>query len=951
MMFVMLSWMRCTFVLLFLSLSFLSFAEKVELVANINQTLVDTWAGKHLTSYQNKLYFTADGGALGEELYVYDPKTGDITLIMDINIGEEDSKISDLLVFDNKLYFFAFDGTQHGLYQYDQLSKLEFLDKFDGLPSDLTVYKEELYFALRQQREYVVTGQLYKYDKDAGKSVKKFGTGSDLNGNAQLVVVEDKLYMILPWDYYGGIFVYDKETDKTEHLDYVAESKFSAVMGFNPFYALFSSNDKLYVHFSSGVAMYDPSTNLISNATPSLNIENSARVVNIFNNKVIFSSGYYDEGKLFSYNLLNNETQLIFDIYCEPSSKVEFIVYNEKLFFSADDGIHGKELFVYDDVTGEVTLAVDVLLGAPGSYPTDFTVFNDELYFSALNHDGIKQIYKYNEDTATLTSIFELTSGYTKSSFPSLFIEYNEQLYFAAFDGTDTNKTFAYDTLTEDLTPISAYSLLNYATVYQDKLYFISQDKELGEGFFAFDSETQVASLIDNIEIIGKPNALKPMVGCSNKLYFMTWKYTAYSNISVTRLYAYDPVSNSLELVTDKLLNWAIHFGDDEFNMEEKMEAWSELTVYQNKLYFNAYLSDETSPYGIGEELYAYDCEREELFIVADIDTVDNSEPYREGSYIKGMFVDKGKLFFTAKDDVNGRQFYSYDGNTKQLTAFEKGPIYNYSKKPLIVQGKWYFSTIIDNRPALEIYDATSYQSTVILLDNVSRLEDNRQLEVFKLTAYNNKVYFKAQRLSDGITQMYVYDIASETISNVFDDDTGVAVDNLDSTSDMKVYKNKLYFSGLFENHGYELFSLHTNHLPEGSIDITGSAIEHQTITANNNFSDTDGEGDISYQWYSNNIAIDGATSNNYAITSGDVGKSITVVGSYYDGEGAFEQVTSQPVNIIRAGSLQEETQKSSSGGTFDAFFLLLILACLLNQRSLLKTQGSYLNTFRYDQN
>jgi len=50
------------------------------------------------------------------------------------------------------------------------------------------------------------------------------------------------------------------------------------------------------------------------------------------------------------------------------------------------------------------------------------------------------------------------------------------------------------------------------------------------------------------------------------------------------------------------------------------------------------------------------------------------------------------------------------------------------------------------------------------------------------------------------------------------------------------------------------------NDAPAGTVTITGTAAEDQTLTASNALSDQDGLGTISYQWFANNLAIAGAT-------------------------------------------------------------------------------------------
>jgi hypothetical protein len=83
-----------------------------------------------------------------------------------------------------------------------------------------------------------------------------------------------------------------------------------------------------------------------------------------------------------------------------------------------------------------------------------------------------------------------------------------------------------------------------------------------------------------------------------------------------------------------------------------------------------------------------------------------------------------------------------------------------------------------------------------------------------------------------------------------------------------------------------------TNDAPTGTVTISGTAQEGQTLTVTNTLADADGLGTITYQWRADGVAIGGATGNSYTLTLADVGKVISVVASFTDGAGTGESVT-----------------------------------------------------------
>ncbi len=99
---------------------------------------------------------------------------------------------------------------------------------------------------------------------------------------------------------------------------------------------------------------------------------------------------------------------------------------------------------------------------------------------------------------------------------------------------------------------------------------------------------------------------------------------------------------------------------------------------------------------------------------------------------------------------------------------------------------------------------------------------------------------------------------------------------------------------------------LDINDPPTGSVTITGSASQGQTlIAATSSISDPDGPVNLIfiYQWKRDNTAISGATSSTYVLKQADVGATITVTVSWTDAGGATESLTSAATSTVTATS------------------------------------------------
>ncbi|MBD2484973.1 hypothetical protein, partial [Planktothrix sp. FACHB-1365] len=95
------------------------------------------------------------------------------------------------------------------------------------------------------------------------------------------------------------------------------------------------------------------------------------------------------------------------------------------------------------------------------------------------------------------------------------------------------------------------------------------------------------------------------------------------------------------------------------------------------------------------------------------------------------------------------------------------------------------------------------------------------------------------------------------------------------------------------------------NDLPTGTVNITGTATQNQTLTATNTLADADGLGTFNYQWQEsadNGVTwtdISGATNNTLTLSQVQVGKTVQVKISYTDLLGTAETVNSSSTSVV----------------------------------------------------
>ena len=96
-----------------------------------------------------------------------------------------------------------------------------------------------------------------------------------------------------------------------------------------------------------------------------------------------------------------------------------------------------------------------------------------------------------------------------------------------------------------------------------------------------------------------------------------------------------------------------------------------------------------------------------------------------------------------------------------------------------------------------------------------------------------------------------------------------------------------------------EEYPVAIQHSPTGKIQISGNAIQDETLSIQNTLKDEDGLGAFKYQWLRNSKAISGATQSTYTLSESDIGTAISVKVSYTDGLKKLESVTSSATALI----------------------------------------------------
>ncbi len=373
------------------------------------------------------------------------------------------------------------------------------------------------------------------------------------------------------------------------------------------------------------------------------------------------------------------------------------------------------------------------------------------------------------------------------SGLPSQFVQINDTLYYTAHNKTTGTELWAFDSSTQieslvaDILPGSNSSEISALTVLNGKLYFSAQDASNGFELWQHDPGSNSTVMVTDINAGQESSSPTGLTVLNGQLYF-----SARDNSAGNELWRHDPGSNSTVMVAD-------------INPGQENSSPAELAVLSGKLYFSA--QDASN----GFELWQHDPGSNSTVMVADINSG------QESSSPKKLTVLNGQLYFVAKDNSTGQELWRHDpgsNTTTQVADIRPGDIdairlsyaaSSFIKEITALNGQLYFSAK-DNSAGQELWRHDPGSNTTTQVADIRSGSEGSYPQ--GLITFNGKLYFSARDATTG-HELWRHDPDTNTTSLVTDINAGSASS---SPVGLTVFNGQLYFNAQDVGAGQELW-------------------------------------------------------------------------------------------------------------------------------------------------
>lgn len=437
------------------------------------------------------------------------------------------------------------------------------------------------------------------------------------------------------------------------------------------------------------------------------------------------------------------------------STPSNLVGLGDNLYFTANDGIHGKELWRSESTF--VSMVSDLMPDEASSNPAELTVFRNMLYFVATTSQG-RSLWKTTR--GTFGDETTLAHANLRGNFdPKSLTVVGDSLYFTATTSTAGRELWRISktgdvSRVKDIRPGSSSSSPANLLAVGNQLYFTANDGINGTELWVSKGTSATTHLVVNLRSGSTGSDPKYLTEVNGKVFFQ-----ANQGTSGIELFKSDGTIAGTGLVRDIRTS-----GNS---------SPTELTKVGNWLYFTA--DDGAS----GRELWKSNGTTVGTFRVSDI------APGSPSSLPSQLTNLNGTLFFQATSSAGDTELWKSDG-THATTSIIRNINTSGSSIPISltnIAGFLYFSAS-DGTRGHELWKSDGTSAGTVLLKNLE--QGSRSSFPSSIVRVQNRVYVTADTEKFG-REIYVDDLFDFTDAS--DSYTAEYIPSLDGNS-VRIQKN-----------------------------------------------------------------------------------------------------------------------------------------------------------------
>ena len=251
------------------------------------------------------------------------------------------------------------------------------------------------------------------------------------------------------------------------------------------------------------------------------------------------------EGTVLVKDIAAGVADSYYGSYPNSSSPTHLTNVNGTLFFAADEGVNGQELWKSDGTQAGTVMVRDINSGTGYQYyygygpyrssPQNLTNVNGKLFFTAVTKENGEELWMSDGTTAGTMMVKDLSPGtfdsdygiYPYSSYPRELTELNGTLFFTAFNTAQgeelwrTDGTEAGTILVKDIQPgISDGIYQGGLITYNGLLFFAADDGDHGTELWSSDGTEAGTVLVSDLEAGTGSSSPESLTVAGGTLYF-----------------------------------------------------------------------------------------------------------------------------------------------------------------------------------------------------------------------------------------------------------------------------------------------------------------------------------------------------------------------------------------------------------------------------------------------